>query len=94
MISGADKPIVRIENWSVVSRVVFAGYRSLEPGQRLVGDVFGHKSLSDGFILTSVILSIDPVTGLVETANTVYQLGKVNQDYGRWASMQEKADAA
>jgi hypothetical protein len=66
----------------------------LEPGQRLVGDVFGHKSLSDGFILTSVILSIDPVTGLVETANTVYQLGKVNQDYGRWASMQEKADAA
>jgi len=83
-VTTMDKPTVRIENWSVTGSVLFQDYRALEPGQRLTGDVFGHSNLRNGFICTSAILSIDLTRGLVETHNTVYQLGAVNQDYERW----------
>jgi hypothetical protein len=89
-----DKPIVRIENWSVVASVVSYGFRRLEPGQRLTGDVMGHTNLRNGSIYTSAILHIDLGNRLVETHNSLYQLGAVNEDYARWMWEQEKTRAA
>jgi hypothetical protein len=89
-----DKPIVRIENWSVVSSVLFRGYRQLEPGARLTGDVMGHTNLRNGSIYTSAILNVDLENRVVETHNSLYQLGEVCEDYARWLSEQEKARAA
>ncbi len=88
------KPIVKIENWSVVGSVMLEGYRELEPGQRLLGDVVGHANLRSGLIYTSAILSANLVTRLVETRNTIYQLGAPSADYERWAWQQEEARAA
>jgi hypothetical protein len=89
-----DKPIVRIENWSVVASVVSHGFRKLEPGQRLTGDVMGHTNLRNGSIYTSAIINIDLGNRLVETHNSLYQLGAVNEDYARWMWEQEKTRAA
>jgi len=88
------KPIVKIENWSVVASVVNYGFRKLEPGQRLTGDVMGHTNLRNGSIYTSAILRIDLGNRLVETHNSLYQLGAVNEDYARWMWEQEKARLA
>ncbi len=87
------KPIVKIENWSAVGSVVFEGFCPLEPGQRLTGDVMGHTNLRNGSIYTSAILNVDLDNRLVETRNTLYQLGVVNEDYARWMGEQEKARA-
>ncbi|MFP5228522.1 MAG: hypothetical protein ACLGXA_12930 [Acidobacteriota bacterium] len=89
-----DKPIVRVENWSVVGSVIYFGFRKLEPGARLTGDVIGHTNLRNGTIYTSAILSIDVANGLVETHNSVYQLGEVNEDYARWTQEQEEPPVA
>ncbi len=89
-----DKPIVRIENWSVVGSVVYYGFRKLEPGARLTGDVMGHANLRNGTIYTSAILSIDLTNHLVETHNSIYRLGEVSEDYARWAREQAKTRAA
>lgn len=89
-----DKPIVRIENWSVVGSVVYYGFRRLEPGARLTGDVIGHSNLRNGTIFTSAILSIDLANHLVETHNSLYSLGEVSEDYARWAREQAKPRAA
>ena len=88
------KPIVRIENWSVVNSVLFRGYRRLEPGARLTGDVMGHTNLRNGSIYTSAILDVDLENGLVETHNSLYQLGAVCEDYARWLENQEGTPAA
>jgi hypothetical protein len=89
-----DKPVINIDNWAVVGSVIFEGYRELEPGQRLVGDVLGHKNLHSGLIYTSAILSVDLTSRLVETRNTLYRLGAVSQDYERWALLQKQPRAA
>ena len=89
-----DKPVVRIENWSVVSSALFQGYRYLQPGQRLTGDVMGHTNLRNGSIYTSAILKIDLANRRVETHNSIYQLGEVSEDYARWMGGQEKPRAA
>jgi len=89
-----EKPIIRIENWSVVGSIVYQGFQKLEPGHRLTGDVMGHTNLRNGFIYTSAILRIDLPNRLVETHNTVYHLGEVDEDYGRWLSDQETPRAA
>jgi hypothetical protein len=89
-----QKKIVRIENWSVVTSVIFDGYCELEPGRRLTGDVLGHANLRNGLIYTSAILNIDRMRGLVETRNTIYELGDVSPDYKRWAEAQERSQAA
>lgn len=73
---------------------MFEGYRELEPGQRLLGEVFGHANLRSGLIYTSAILSANLVTRMVETRNTIYHLGAVSQDYERWVWQQEEARAA
>jgi hypothetical protein len=89
-----DKPIIHIENWSVVGSVVYQGFQKLEPGQRLTGDVMGHTNLRNGSIYTSAILNVDVPNHLVETHNTVYHLGEVDEDYGRWLTGQETPRAA
>ncbi len=89
-----EKPIVRIENWAVVGSVIFRGYRELEPGQRLTGDVMGHTNLRNGSIYTSAILNVDLGNRLVETHNSLYHLGAVSEDYARWMWDQEKGRAA
>ncbi|HEX3987528.1 MAG TPA: hypothetical protein VHX13_13065 [Acidobacteriaceae bacterium] len=89
-----QKKIVRIENWSVVSSVIYDGYCELEPGRRLTGDVLSHTHLRNGLIYTSAIMDVDRRGGLVETRNTIYELGWVNPDYERWLQAREKAEAA
>lgn len=79
-----EKRVAKLENWSVVGSVVFEGYRELEPGQRLTGEVMGHTNLPNGIIYTSAILSIDMDRRCVETQNTVYELGRMSPDYERW----------
>jgi hypothetical protein len=89
-----DKPIVRIENWSVVGSVIYYGFRKLELGARLTGDVMGHANLRNGTIYTSAILTIDRLRNLVETHNSIYQLGEVSDDYAHWLEAQEGFRAA
>jgi hypothetical protein len=86
-----EKPLAKIDNWSVVGSVVLEGYRELEPGQRLTGEVLGHTDLPNGIIYTSAILSIDMDNRLVETRNTVYELGRANENYERWWAERRRA---
>ena len=83
-----DKPLVRIENWSVVDNLVFHGFRRLESGQRLTGTLLATTDMPKGIIYTSVIQSVDWREGIVETQNTVYQLGQVDQAWERWEAGQ------
>jgi hypothetical protein len=84
-----EKLSARIENWSIVDNLIFHGFRKLEPGQRLTGYLMGHSNLPNGVIYTSVIQGVDTANGLVETGNTIYQLGKVNEEYEHWALDQQ-----
>ena len=79
-----EKPTVKIDDWSVVDNVVSQVYRELEPGRRLFGTILGHADLPNGIIYTSAIVRVDRVRGLVETRNSVYQLGQVSDSYARW----------
>lgn len=88
-----EKLSANIDNWSVVDNLIFHGFRELEPGQRLTGYLMGHSDIPNGVIYTSVILSIDKANSLVETANTVYHLGKANEIYEHWAADHEVAAA-
>src|SRR5271154_7203538 len=86
------KPLATIENWAVIQRGVFARYEELQPGKRLVGNVFGHTNLPDAeLVYTSAILRIN--RGLVETVNTVYQLGQASNAYKTW-EQERKHNAA
>jgi hypothetical protein len=90
-----SKPLVRIENWSVVEDLISESYRELQPGSHLTGYAFGHVNVPNAkFIYTSRIVSLDPRKGLVETLNTSYQLGEVNADYKTWNWKRRAADAA
>ena len=89
-----QKKIVRIENWSVVSSVIYDGYCELEQGRRLTGDVLAHTQLRNGLIYTSAILNVDRRSGFVETRNTIYELGQINPEYQQWLEVREKARAA
>lgn len=89
-----SKPLVRIENWSVVDRVIASGYQELAPGRRLTGNIVGHENLPNGIIYTSTIVSVDTVSRRVETLNTVYELGQVDIEYQRWGLWQKSERAA
>lgn len=82
--SAKCKPLVRIEDWSVVDDVVSPAYRDLAVGYRLTGMTSGDRNLPCGLVYTSAILGIDPRQGLVETGNAVYQLGEIDRHYERW----------
>ena len=89
-----DKLSAKINNWSVVDNLIFNGFRDLEPGQRLTGYLMGHSDLPNGVIYTAVIQRVDRANGLVETGNTIYQLGHINEQYQFWASQQREGAAA
>lgn len=94
MSQAKSKPRVKIENWSVVDSVIATGYQELAPGQRLTGNIFGHADLPNGTIYTSAIVSVDREAGLVETLNTLYQLGQIDSEYERWLIWQRAERAA
>ena len=79
------KAVVKIEDWAVVRSVVCPTFEKLQPGKRLVGNVFGHANFPNAKLTyTSRILSVDLSRRLVETQNTVYQLGQSNASYQAW----------
>ncbi len=88
-----EKLSARIENWSIVDNLIFNGFRKLEPGQRLTGYLMGHTELPNGVIYTSVIQRVDEANGIVETGNTTYRLGQINEQYEQW-SMQHRGERA
>jgi hypothetical protein len=82
---GVSKPVVLIENWAVVQSPIFRSYDELGPGKHLMGKVLGHANLPDMLLIyTSPIVSVDTNKGVIETLNTVYQLGKPSDDYKTW----------
>ncbi len=87
------KPLVTIEDWAVVQRGVNLTYEDLQPGRSLVGNVFGHENLRDDRkqIYTSPILRVHTDSGLVETRNTLYQLGEASSDYKSWREARKPA---
>ena len=85
-----EKPLVRIENWAVVDDLIFQGFRELKPGQRLTGTLLATTELPKGIIYTAVIQSVDLDNGLVETGNTVYQLGQVDEEWEQWEAEQSE----
>lgn len=89
-----DKSLVRIENWAVVDDLIFQGFRELEPGQRLTGTLLATTDLPKGIIYTAVIQSVDLDHGVVETQNTVYQLGQVDDAWERWDAERNETSSA
>ncbi|HTX41096.1 MAG TPA: hypothetical protein VMD25_04675 [Acidobacteriaceae bacterium] len=90
----ADKPQVRIENWSVVDDVISPAYRELTPGYRLSGFIYRLRDLPSGVVYTSAILKVDDGGSQVETAEAVYLLGQVDRRYERWFLGSSVEDAA
>jgi hypothetical protein len=89
-----EKPFVKIENWAVVQRGVDLRYKELQPGRRLMGSVFGEASLPPKVIYTTPILRVDINKGLVETRNTLYQLGEASDAYKSWEQEQRQEEVA
>jgi hypothetical protein len=92
------KPLVMIENWAVVKGGSRVAYQQLQPGNILTGKVYGHARLPDAKpIYTSPILNVDVPNLIVETRNTLYQLGQVSEDYrksGEYQTWQREISAA
>ncbi|MGA7522784.1 MAG: hypothetical protein WBW84_09885 [Acidobacteriaceae bacterium] len=82
--------MVRIENWAVVDDLIFQGFQELAPGQRLTGTILATTDLPKGIIYTAVIQSVDLDNGVVETQNTVYHLGQVDEEWERWEAEQSE----
>jgi hypothetical protein len=89
-----DKLPIPIENWGVVENVSTPAWRALEPGRRLTGYVYSHGELPSGIIYTSAIVRIDVDSGLVETRNNLYRLGRPSAEYETWLLRQNPARAA
>lgn len=72
---------VSIENWSMFTDDT----PFLAPELRkmyLQGNVYNHENFEDGqFVYTSSIQDIDLENGRVNTRNTIYQLGKIDEEY-------------
>ena len=84
------KSLVAIENWAVVESVISPSYEELQPGRHLMGNVLGHASLQNTkLIYTSRILNV--YQGVVETLNTLYQLGEPSEEYKEWERRREAA---
>lgn len=82
------KTLVAIENWAVVESVISPSYEELQPGRHLMGNVLGHASLQNTkLIYTSRILNV--YQGVVETLNTLYQLGEPSEEYKEWERRRE-----
>jgi hypothetical protein len=79
------QPLVILENWAVVDSVVSQSYQELLPGKHLTGTVLGPANLPNtNFIFTSPIVGVDGDKGVVQTRNTIYQLGEACHEYKTW----------
>ena len=86
------KPLVAIENWAVVDSVLSPGFKELRPGKHLMGNVLGHASVrKTKFVYTSRIVNV--YSGVVETLNTLYQLGEPSEEYKAWERERNNAAA-
>lgn len=90
----ANKPTVRIENWSVVNDVISPAYRDLVPGYRLTGYTLQYQDRPCGLIYSSAILAVNPDASRVETAEAIYLLGRADRRYERWYQGSSIEDAA
>jgi hypothetical protein len=88
-----EKPFVKIENWAVIQRGEDLRYKELQPGRRLMGSVSGQTSLPK-LVYTTPILRVDMNKGVVETRNTLYQLGTASDSYKSWEEEQGREVAA
>lgn len=89
------KPVVTIETWGVMQGISSHSFGLLHSGNRLVGNVFGHAHIPNASVIcTSTIVSVDLDQGLVETLNTTYRLGKMNDEYRHWVAQRSKPIAA
>jgi hypothetical protein len=85
--------LVAIENWAVVDSVLSSGFQELRPGTHLMGNVLGHASVRNTkLIYTSRIQNV--YNGVVETLNTLYQLGEPSEEYKAWEREKSSAVAA
>jgi hypothetical protein len=79
-----DKPTVFLHNWSVVPDREPNPYQApelIEP--RLYGQVVGHPRHEDyTYVTTSPMLT--SAGRVVETCNTIYNLGLMSQGYEEW----------
>lgn len=88
------KPCVTLDNWAVVQSAGVGIFQDLEPGMVLVGNPRGHTRFRESeLIFTSRIVSVQRESASVETRNTIYRLGRVNEDYRDWNERQ-RSDAA
>lgn len=88
-----QKPLVRIENWAVVQSVLSPSYEELRAGRHLTGNILGHPSVRNTkFIYTSRIVNV--YSGVVETLNTVYELGEPSDEYKAWECQRAGSAAA
>ena len=79
------KPTVTLENWSVIRSGDSLSFEQLRPGAHPMGVSFERANLPGrSFIYTSSILHIDCGKRLVETMNTIYRLGTVDNVYKAW----------
>lgn len=89
------KPVVVIENWTVLADVSSPAFAELRQGNRLMGNVYGHTLLPHAKVVyTSPIVSVDLDQGLIETLNTIYQLGEANDEYKIWNNKRKQTIAA
>ena len=89
-----QKPIV-MENWSVVLSAASPSFEQLQPGKHLMGIAFDHADLPGrSFIYTSSIVNADKNKRLVETSNSMYQLGEPRMAYVAWQFERERQFAA
>jgi hypothetical protein len=89
-----SKPLVLIENWSVIRGRSYLDYQEMQPGTVLTGKVFGHSRLADAkSIFTSPIVRVHLGEGRVETRNTLYQLGSASEEYRSWDSARRSVAA-
>src|SRR3990167_4218020 len=69
------KPRCRMENWRITEYI----HNNFHSQWQLGGDVINHPRLyTMSCVRTSFIVSIDAKFKVVETHNTIYQLGKVS----------------
>lgn len=82
--SGYEKPIVLLEDWSVVPANGWSPYQAPEAIEySLWGKVTKHPIIEDGeYIHTTPAVTVNGLE--VETNNTIYVLGKMNADYAIW----------
>jgi hypothetical protein len=89
------KPCVTLDNWAVIQSAGVGVFQELEPGMVLVGNASGHQRFHESeLIYTSRIVRVQQDGNYAETKNTIYRLGRINDDYREWNDQQRSNAAA